>query len=145
MTGIFGPNTREVLHMISHLDGLGSEEIGTVAAAWKEHSRPDRAAAWAAIWQATTPEERQAILDAAALARREAMDVALRATCSDWAFWAAAWDAAAAVAACDRIDRRHHRVLAEPLATVLPWLSLALPDRVEVSGLRAAITHLGDT
>ncbi len=143
MTDIFGPNTRGVLHLISHLDGLGPEQIDSVVADWRAQSRKARARAWAAIGSATTPDERQAVLDVASLARREAMAVASRNKMSDWAFWAAAWDAAAAVAACDRIDERHHRVLIGPIASVLPWLAWCRPDRVDVSGLQAAITRFG--
>ncbi|HZC25883.1 MAG TPA: hypothetical protein VE287_02600 [Actinopolymorphaceae bacterium] len=143
MSDIFGPNTRGVLHLISHLDTLGAEQIEIVVAGWKRQSRPDRAEAWAAVGAATTPQERLAILDAAALARRDAMDVARRHQCSDWAFWAAAWDAAAAVAACDRIDAHHHEVLVGPVASVLPWLTRCRPDRVDAPGLQAAIARLG--
>ncbi len=144
MTDIFGPNTRGVLHLISHLGSLGAEQIDLVVAGWKRQSWPDRAEAWAAIGSATSPEERLAILDAAALARRDAMDVARRNQSTDWAFWAAAWDAAAAVAACDRIDVHHHQVLIGPVARVFPWLSRCRPDRVESPGLKAVIARLGE-
>lgn len=144
MTDIFGPNTRGVLHLISHLNGLGVDQIDTVVADWKGQSREARAGAWAAIRTVTTSDERQAVLDVAALARREAMAVAQRNKSSDWAFWAAAWDAAAAVATCDRIEERHHRVLVAPMASVLPWLAWCRPDQVETSGLQAAITRFGE-
>lgn len=145
MTDVFGPNTRGVIHLISHLGELGRREIDSVVDLWKRRPREDRAAAWAAIGAVTTLSERQAILDAAGLARREAMTVARRHGSTDWAFWAAVWDAAAGVAARDRLDEYHYRILVGPVASGLPWLASRQPDRVEVSGLQAAITRYGVT
>ncbi|MEQ4205289.1 hypothetical protein [Actinopolymorpha sp. B9G3] len=143
MTDVFGPNTRGVIHLISHLGELGSREIDSVVDLWKRRPREDRAAAWAAIGAATTLTERRAILDAAGLARREAMAVARRHGSTDWAFWAAVWDAAAGVAASDRVDEHHYQTLIGPVASGLPWLASRQPDRMEVSGLQAAITRYG--
>jgi hypothetical protein len=50
------------------------------------------------------------------------MDTARRLLRPDWAFWAAAWDAAAAITAGDRIGC-HYDVLTAPLATVMPSLA----------------------
>ncbi|MGH3489382.1 MAG: hypothetical protein ACRDP8_15945 [Actinopolymorphaceae bacterium] len=144
MTDVFGPNSRGVIHLISHLGGLGSREIDMVVDLWKRQGREDRAAAWAAIGAATTPTERRAILDAAGLARREAMAVARRHGSADWAFWAAVWDAAAGVAACDRVAEDRYQTLIGPVASVMPWLVAQQPDRVGVSGLQAALTRYGD-
>jgi hypothetical protein len=143
MTNFFGPNTRGVLHLMSHLYGLGDEHIDTVVAEWKRQPAEARAAAWAAIWHATTSDERSAIRTAAALARRDAMAAAVRNGRTDWAFWAAAWDAAAAVAALGRISEHHYRVLAGPMAGAMPWLAEGMPAQLDVTGLPGAIVQLG--
>ena len=49
------------------------------------------------------------------------MDVADLNHRTDWAFWAAAWDAAAAIAADDG-KSSHYEVLAAPVTAVLPYL-----------------------
>lgn len=90
--------------------------------AWKQASPPDRARAWARLTRATTEQERYRILAAASLARREALAVAHRLRRMDWAFWAAASDAAAAVAAGTRIGRPYE-TLTVPLAAVMPILA----------------------
>ena len=64
---------------------------------------------------------------AASLARREALAAAHRLHRMDWAFWAAASDAAAAVTAGARIGR-HYDTLTGPLAAVMPPLA-AWPGR----------------
>ncbi|GAA4988328.1 hypothetical protein [Actinopolymorpha pittospori] len=143
MTDVFGPNTRGVLHLISHLNRLDGAQIDTVVARWRQQSGQVRARAWNAIGAATTSTERRAVLDAAVQARRDAMDVARRHDRSDWAFWAAAWDAAAAVAAGDRLDERHHRLLVEPISAALPWVTGRLSEEVGSSGLQAAIAEYG--
>jgi hypothetical protein len=50
------------------------------------------------------------------------MDTARNLHRTDWAFWAAAWDAAAAVAAADVLGS-HFDVLAAPVAEVMPSLA----------------------
>lgn len=143
MSTVLGPNTRGVLHMIFHLGRLPAEQIDAVAAAWKRQPARSRARAWAAVTHNSTPAERFAIHDAAALARQDAMAAAARHRRTDWAFWAAAWDAAAGVAACGRIEESDYRVLVNPLARAMPWLAAGVPDLFEDTGLRAAIVRLG--
>jgi hypothetical protein len=71
------------------------------------------------------------------------MTVASRHARADWAFWAAAQDAAAAVAVCSQIDDRDYEVLVGPMAATLPWLAVPTPDRLDVSGLQAALETRG--
>jgi hypothetical protein len=143
MTDALGPNTRGVLHLISHLDKLDADQIDTVVAEWRRQPARARAEAWATIRQSSTPDEAQAILTAAALGRREAMAVAARAGRHDWEFWAAVRDAVVAVDSCDRIDEQQYHVLVDPLAVIFPWLSACLPDRVDATGLQAMIVRIG--
>ncbi|GAA2754803.1 hypothetical protein [Actinopolymorpha rutila] len=143
MTDVFGPNTRGVLHLISHLNRVTGAQIDEVVAAWRRQSRSERALAWASLGHGTTPAERRAILDAAVQARRDAMAAAQRHQRTEWAFWAAAWDAAAAVAAGDRMEEENYRVLVEPLAAALPWLRGRTPTRLSRSGLQATIASFG--
>jgi hypothetical protein len=135
MIKIFGPNTQGVLRLLSDVSGLHGAQIDAVVTEWKRQPPRARAEAWAAIRHDTTPDEQQGIHIAADLARHDAMAVAVRAGHRDWAFWAAVWDAAAAVAACGRVHDYRYRVLANPLATVLPWVTVCLPDRVDDYGV----------
>jgi hypothetical protein len=143
MTDALGPNTRGVVHLISHLGELDADQIDTVVAEWRLQPARKRAEAWATIRQSATPDEAQAILTAAALGRREAMAVAGRADRRDWEFWAAVRDAVVAVDSCDRIDDNQYGVLVAPLAAVLPWLSVCVPDQVAATGLQAMIVRIG--
>lgn len=143
MTNFLGPNTRGVLHLISSLGRLDGGQVEAVAEQWRRQSQRARASAWAAIGQTTTPRERLATLHAAALARQEAMDVASRSRSADWAFWAAAWDAAVAVALCGRIGADHHEALVGPIAQALPWLAQDVPIQVEVPSPQAALARVG--
>ena len=122
MNEIFGRNSQSVLALIARIANLSPEEVDQVANAWKEASPPDRARAWARLTRATTEHERYRVLAAASLARREALAVAHRLRRMDWAFWAAASDAAAAVAAGTRIGHPYGTLTA-PLAAVMPALA----------------------
>src|SRR5215469_174251 len=122
MRPIFGPNTRQVLTFLTDLWLLSPEEINRVTRAWREASDVERAESWAQLHRAASWRERKSYLAAASVARKQAMDVASMLKRTDWAFWAAAWDAAAAIAASERLGRDYD-VLVSPLATVLPSLS----------------------
>jgi hypothetical protein len=124
---IFGPHTGEVHRLVADLRELSSEQLGTVTRVWKEGSDLDRAQAWAELHHAASEKEWRQILAAASVARMQAMDVAHVLNRRDWAFWAAAWDAAAAIACADR-GGSHYDVLTAPLAAVMPSLSLARGD-----------------
>jgi hypothetical protein len=122
MKPIFGPQTQRLRDFLADLRDLSPAEIDRVTNAWKEVGRLDRAEAWAQLQRATTQNERYPVMIAASAARRTAMDTARRLPRPDWAFWAAAWDAAAAITADDRIGS-HYDVLTAPLATVMPSLA----------------------
>ena len=102
-----------------------------MTAAWRQGSPDGRSRAWAQLSRMTGEDERYWILAAASLARREALETARRTDRVDWAFWAAACDAGAAVAAGQRIGGRHYDTLVTPFAAVLPLL-------VEGPGSRSA-------
>jgi hypothetical protein len=121
MTSTFGPNSQRVLALIASIPGLSAGQVDQVISAWKQVSAPARARAWTQLNRTTTEDERYRILAAAALARREALDTARRTHRMDWAFWAAACDAGAAVAAGDRIGP-HYDTLLAPFATAVPAL-----------------------
>jgi hypothetical protein len=121
MISTFGPNSQRVLALIASIPGLSAGQIDQVISAWKRDCPRARARAWAQLNRITTEGERYRILAAAALARREALDTARQAHRMDWAFWAAAYDAGAAVAAGARIGR-HYDTLLAPLATAVPAL-----------------------
>jgi hypothetical protein len=123
MTSIFGPNGQHVLALVSSIPGLSADQVDQVTSAWKRASPRGRARAWAQLNRATGEEERYRILAAASLARREALETARRMHRTDWAFWAAACDASAAVAAGAAIGR-HYDTLVAPFATVMPALAL---------------------
>jgi hypothetical protein len=122
MKDVFGRRTRQVLDFLARLRDLSPAEIDLVTSAWKQASDLDRAEAWARLHTITTPGERQEILAAASAARRAAMETTRALRRPDWAFWAAAWDAAAAITAEDQIGG-HYDVLTAPLATVMPSLT----------------------
>ena len=122
MKRIFGPHTQRLLTFLTDLRDLSPAEVDRVTRAWKQGRGLDRAEAWAQLQRVTTQNERYPILAAASAARRTAMDIAHRLLRPDWAFWAAAWDAAAAITADDRIGS-YYDVLTAPLATVMPSLT----------------------
>ena len=119
MTSTFGPNSQRVLALIASIPGLSANQVDLVIGAWKQANSRSRAQAWAQLGRIPTEDERYRILAAASLARREALDTAHRTHRMDWAFWAAACDAAAAVAAGARIGR-HYNTLLAPFATAVP-------------------------
>lgn len=129
MNQIFGRDSRRVLALITRIADLSPAEVDQVTSAWKQASPQDRARALARLTRATTERERYRILAAASLARREALAAAHRLRRMDWAFWAAASDAAAAVAAGTRIGRPYETLTA-PLAAVMPALALR-PGRTD--------------
>jgi hypothetical protein len=122
MRPIFGPHTERVLEFLADLWLLSPEEISKVTTAWKEAGDLERAEAWAQLHRVASGDEWDKILAAASVARRQAMDAAYLLQRADWAFWAAAWDAAAAIAAEERIGSGYY-VLTRPLMTVMPSLS----------------------
>jgi hypothetical protein len=124
MEQIFGPHTRRVLDVLAGLRDLSPGDVDLVAVTWKHASATDRAEAWAQLNRGTSRDERYPILAAAAAGRRTAMDIARSLHRTDWAFWAAAWDATAAVAAADVIGS-HFDTLAAPVAEVVPSLAQA--------------------
>jgi hypothetical protein len=119
---MFGPNGQRVLALIACIPGLSADQVDQVTAAWQRGSPDSRARAWAHLSQATDEDERYRILAAASLARREALETARRAQRGDWAFWAAACDAGAAVAAGKRIGE-HYDTLIAPFAGVVAMLA----------------------
>jgi hypothetical protein len=129
MDHIFGRDHHRVIAVISRIADLSPEEAEQVTNAWKTTSPADRARAWAGLVRGTTEPERYQILAAASLARREALAAAHRMRRMDWAFWAAASDAAAAVAAGPRIGNPY-KTLTAPLAAVMPTL-VANPDSAD--------------
>jgi hypothetical protein len=122
MKPLFGPQTQRLQDFLAELRDLSPAEVDRVTNAWKQARGLDRAEAWAQLQRVTTQSERYPILIAASAARRTAMDTAHKLPRPDWAFWAAAWDAAAAITANDRIGS-HYDVLTAPLATVMPSLA----------------------
>ena len=143
MSTLLGPNTRGVLHLMSHLPRLRSPQVDDVAAEWKRQPAPARARAWAAAIHSAGSQHRPGVLSAAALARAAAMAVASERDRADWTFWAAAQDAVAAVAVCGPIDDADYQVLVAPMARALPWLAVGTPDLLAVSGLQAALGRWG--
>src|SRR5258707_2502782 len=119
MKDVFGRRTRQVLDFLARLRDLSPAEIDLVTSAWKQASDLDRAEAWARLHTITTESERREILAAASAARRAAMETTRTLRRPDWAFWAAAWDAAAAIAADDRLGSSYG-TLTGPLAAVRP-------------------------
>ena len=135
MRPIFGPNTRQVMTFLTELWLLSPEEINRVIRAWRAASDVERAEAWAQLHRASSWRERNSYLAAASVARRQAMDVASMLQRADWAFWAAAFDAAAAIAASELLGS-HYDILISPLATVFPSLS-GSGNRLQVPAQRS--------
>jgi hypothetical protein len=121
MLEIFGPHTERVLALLAGLSDLSPSDLGTIADAWRETNERDRAEAWVCIHRTLADDDRLPILAAAAVARQEALEVAGRHGWSHWSFWAAVSDAAAGVAAGERIGP-HCLPLVVPLSAVMPWL-----------------------
>jgi hypothetical protein len=135
MRAVFGPHTKRVVQLLTNIRDLSPTEIDHVAGIWKEADDLDRAQAWAQLQRVTPQKERYLVLAAAAAARRVAMDAAHKLSRSDWASWAAACDAAAAIAAGDRLGADYDTLTA-PLAAVMPWLtSSQLVDQGQAPGL----------
>jgi hypothetical protein len=122
MNSIFGRNGQRVLALIIGIADLSEEEVDQVTNVWKRVSPPDRAGAWAQLIRIATEQERYQILVAAARARREALSAGHKLRRMDWPFWAAASDAAAAVAAGARIGGACD-ILTAPLTAVMPSLA----------------------
>jgi hypothetical protein len=121
MTSMFGPNGHQVLALIACIPGLSAEQVDQVTNAWRQGCPRGRARAWAQLNGTGGEDERYGILAAASLARREALEAARRVNRTDWAFWAAACDAGAAVAAGTRIGR-HYQTLVAPFVQAVPAL-----------------------
>ena len=121
MTSIFGPNGQRVLTLIAAIQGLSADQVDQVTSAWKQASPDDRARAWTDLDCASGEDEQYRVLAAASLARREAMETARRVHRTDWAFWAAACDASAAMAA-DAPIGGHYDTLVAPFAQIMPSL-----------------------
>jgi hypothetical protein len=135
MRAVFGPHTKRVVQFLTNLRDLSPIEIDMVTGIWKQADDLDRAQAWAQLQRATTQDERYLVLAAAAAARRIAMDTAHKLSRSDWASWAAACDAAAAIAAGDRLGADYDTLTA-PLAAVMPWLATGqTSDQGQAPGL----------
>jgi hypothetical protein len=122
MMSMFGPNGQRVLALIAAIPGLSADQVDQVTLAWKQGSPDGRSRAWANLNRVTDEEERYRILAAASLARREALETARRVDRADWAFWAAACDAGAAVAVGRRIGG-HYDTLVAPFAAVVTVLT----------------------
>jgi hypothetical protein len=138
MKPMFGPNGQQVLALIASIPSMSAEQVDEVASAWQQSSPHDRDRAWAHLSSICGEDERYGILAAASLARREALAAARRVHRTDWAFWAAACDAGAALAAGDRIGR-HYETLVAPFAQVVPAVGRSAPsdDTDEDHGSRA--------
>jgi hypothetical protein len=128
MKSIFGPNTQRILGLIGNLHELSGEQIDLVASTWKEANDLDRAAAWARLLRLSEENERYAVLAAAQAARHAAMEVAGGMRKTDWSFWAAASDAAAAMTA-DDLAASDYETLTGPLAVAVPPLARGGADR----------------
>ena len=122
MIEIFGPNTRQVLTFLGQLPELSPEDIDQVTRAWRRTHSRDRAEAWVQMHRGTIEQERYRTMVAASTARQVALSAATTLHRTDWAFWAAASDAAAAIAAGHRMGS-HYDILISPLAAVMPSLA----------------------
>jgi hypothetical protein len=118
----FDSNGQRLLALIAAIPGLSADQVDQVTAAWRRASPDGRSRAWAQLSRKTSGDQRSSVLVAAALARREALETARRTDRADWAFWAAASDAGAAVAAGEQIGR-HYDTLVTPFAAVVPLLA----------------------
>ena len=121
MKAIFGPNTPRVLEFLTRMRKLSPAEIDRVASSWNTVRTLDRAEAWAHLQSATAAKEDYPVIAAASAARRAAMETARTLGRNDWAFWAAAWDAGAAITA-DDLPEGDYEILTFPLHAVMPAL-----------------------
>jgi hypothetical protein len=121
MKAIFGPNTPRVLQFLTRMRKLSPAEIDRVASSWNKVNPLDRALAWAHLQSATAAKEDYPVIAAASAARRAAMETARTLGRTDWAFWAAAWDAGAAITA-DDLPEGDYETLTFPLHAVMPAL-----------------------
>lgn len=142
MTVVFGPNTRRVLQFLTHIEDLSGEEIDRVAKLWEQTPSRARAEAWSAIRRSTSGTERNGVLAGAGVARLTALGVARHRQRQNWAFWAAAWDAAAGVAVGDRIGARYH-TLVGPFAAIMPALAHSRADVLGGRGPQEAVFGAG--
>ena len=132
MTSVFNPCDQRVPALIRCISDLCGGEVDQVTSAWRREDAYDRARAWAQINRVATGRERYRVLAVAALARQDAMETARRVHRTDWAFWAAACDAGAAVAAGARIGR-HYDTLIAPFTEVIPALARPAPGMAAIS------------
>jgi hypothetical protein len=139
MTSMFGTNGQQVLALIASIQRFSAEQVDEVTSAWRRGSPHGRNRAWARLSRCADEDARYRILAAASCARREALEAARRLHRSDWAFWAAACDAAAAVAAGAQISQDFESLVA-PFATVVPAL-VRFPGEVEA---QSEIAHEAD-
>jgi hypothetical protein len=121
MSSMFGPNGQRVLALLTSISSLSADQVDQVTSRWKQMGPEGRAQAWDQLNRVSADEERYRILAAASLARREALETARRMRRADWAFWAAACDAGAAVTAGARLGH-HYDTLIAPFAEVMPVL-----------------------
>ena len=121
MKPIFGPHTPRVLQFLTSMRRLSPAAIDVVTSTWNEVNPMDRALAWARLRLVTAANEEYPIMAAASAARRAAMETARRLGRNDWAFWAAAWDAGAAITA-DDLPEGDYETLTCPLHAVMPAL-----------------------
>ncbi|MBO0683449.1 MAG: hypothetical protein J2P45_09860 [Candidatus Dormibacteraeota bacterium] len=113
---------RSVERLLTGLEALTAQQMELVAGAWRQLPRQRREAAWAAIrrfWRRGAGDDS---LDHAFRARGAASELARLAGIHDWAFPAAALDAALAVSVADKLSERHYRPLVQPMALALPWI-----------------------
>ena len=122
MNAIFGPSTPRVLQFLIKVRALTAADIDQVTRTWSQVNPVDRALAWAHLQRATAPTEQYPVMAAASAARRAAMGTARMLGRDDWAFWAAAWDAGAAITA-DDLAQVDYETLTFPLGTVMPALT----------------------
>jgi hypothetical protein len=118
---LFGPNTPRVLQFLTRMRKLSPAEIDRVATSWNKVNPLDRALAWAHLQSATAAKEDYPVIAAASASRRAAMETARTLGRNDWAFWAAAWDAGAAITAGD-LPEDDYETLTSPLHAVMPAL-----------------------
>jgi hypothetical protein len=119
---IFGRNTPRLLQFLTRMRKLSPAEIDRVATSWNKVNPLDRAEAWAHLQSATAAKEDDyPMIAAASAARRAAMETARTLGRTDWAFWAAAWDAGAAITA-DDLPEGDYETLTFPLHAVMPAL-----------------------
>jgi hypothetical protein len=119
---IFGRNTPRVLQFLTRMGKLSPAEIDRVATTWNKVNPLDRAEAWAHLQSATAAKQDDyPMIAAASAARRAAMETARTLGRNDWAFWAAAWDAGAAITA-DDLPEGDYEILTFPLHAVMPAL-----------------------